>query len=61
MNDKLGEIYELRFSGYEDYRTKVWQILVNNFFNKWIRSDFEILDLGCGYGEFIKAFRVNTK
>lgn len=61
MNDKLGEIYELRFSGYEDYRTKVWQILVNNFFNKWIRSDFEILDLGCGYGEFINQVNCSTR
>jgi SAM-dependent methyltransferase len=61
MNDKLGEIYELRFSGYEDYRTKVWQILVNNFFNKWIRSDFEILDLGCGYGEFINKVNCSAR
>ena len=61
MNDNLSQIYELRFSGHEEYRTKVWQILVNNFFNKWIRSDFEILDLGCGYGEFINQVNCSTR
>ena len=61
MNDNLSQIYELRFSGHEEYRTKVWQILVNNFFNKWIRSDFEILDLGCGYGEFINQVNCSAR
>ena len=49
----LTQIYEKRFSGHEDYRNRVWKILVNQFFSKWIRSTVHILDLGCGYGEFI--------
>jgi SAM-dependent methyltransferase len=53
MNDNLSKIYEIRFSGHEEYRTKVWQILVREFFSKWISPNFRILDLGCGYGEFI--------
>ena len=49
----LSQIYEKRFSGHENYRNRVWEILVNEFFSKWIRSTDHILDLGCGYGEFI--------
>ena len=49
----LTQIYEKRFSGHEFYRNRIWKTLVNEFFYKWIRSTDHILDLGCGYGEFI--------
>ena len=49
----LTQIYEKRFSGHENYRNKVWKILNSKFFSKWITSTDHILDLGCGYGEFI--------
>ena len=51
--NELTQIYEKRFSGHELYRNKVWKILVTNFFSKWISKSDKILDLGCGYGEFI--------
>lgn len=53
MKEKLQQIYELRFSGFEEYRLKVWHILVHGFFGKWINHKDRVLDLGCGYGEFI--------
>ena len=49
----LTQIYEKRFSGHENYRKRVWKILIHDFFSKWIKSTDHILDLGCGYGEFI--------
>jgi SAM-dependent methyltransferase len=49
----LTQIYEKRFSGHENYRNKVWKILNSKFFSKWITTNDHILDLGCGYGEFI--------
>ena len=51
--DNLAQIYEKRFSGHEIYRNRVWQILTKEFFLKWIKDSDHILDLGCGYGEFI--------
>ena len=57
----LAHIYEKRFSGYEEYRVKVWKILVSNFFSKWINSYDHILDLGCGYGEFINQVDVAVR
>ena len=49
----LTQIYEKRFSGYENYRNRVWKILIDEYFSKWITSSDHVLDLGCGYGEFI--------
>jgi SAM-dependent methyltransferase len=57
----LTEIYEKRFSGHEQYRIKVWKILISKFFSKWINSDDHILDLGCGYGEFINHVNVAVR
>jgi len=51
--ENLTQIYEKRFSGHENYRNQVWKILICKFFSKWITSTDHILDLGCGYGEFI--------
>jgi len=53
MTDPVRQIYKLRFSGQEEYRNVIWRILVKNFFSKWIPRGSTVLDLGCGYGEFI--------
>ena len=53
MNENLNKIYQIRFSGQEEYRNAVWKILVKDFFSKWIPKGSAVLDLGCGYGEFI--------
>ena len=44
MSDSLSKIYQLRFSGQEVYRNAIWQILVRDFFSKWIKKT-PILDL----------------
>jgi SAM-dependent methyltransferase len=54
-------IYEKRFSGHENYRNRVWKILINDFFSKWIKSTDTILDLGCGYGEFINHIKCEVR
>ena len=53
MNENLNKIYQIRFSGLEEYRNAIWKILVKDFFSKWIQKGSSVLDLGCGYGEFI--------
>ena len=57
----LTKIYEIRFSGHKQYRLKVWKILISKFFSKWISSHDHILDLGCGYGEFINQVDVAVR
>jgi SAM-dependent methyltransferase len=48
------KLYQHRFSA-TTKRTKagVWQVLVRDYFQKWIPPEATVLDLGCGYGEFL--------
>jgi SAM-dependent methyltransferase len=57
----LTQIYEKRFSGHENYRNRVWNVLITKFFSKWIRNTDHILDLGCGYGEFINHTKCEVR
>jgi len=51
--EDLARIYAARFAGNESYRMRVWRILIESLFAKWLNSKAHILDLGCGRGEFI--------
>lgn len=53
LGAELQRIYRIRFSGREAYRAEVWRILVSQFFSQWLKPSHAVLDLGCGYGEFI--------
>jgi SAM-dependent methyltransferase len=59
--EELQSIYAARFSGLEEYRLQVWQILISQFFSRWIRPEHHVLDLGCGYGEFINTVSAARK
>jgi len=58
---QLTEIYERRFKNTHAYRLKVWQVLIKNFFSRWINKNGSVLDLGCGYGEFINNIQAQKK
>lgn len=49
----LREIYRIRFAGQHRARGGIWRVLVEHFFQAWIRRSDTVLDLGCGYGEFL--------
>jgi len=57
----LQNIYHRRFAKTAAYRNLVWRELAAIFFNRWIRPEDAVLDLGCGYGEFINNIRANKK
>jgi SAM-dependent methyltransferase len=60
--DNLSEIYSHRFGemGYER-RDRVWKVLCRSFFDRRMVKDGSVLDLACGYGEFINNIDVKTK
>lgn len=60
--DDLSSIYRERFSntGLEK-RKRVWRILCNHFFNSLIKPTDAVLDLACGYGEFINNIAAGRK
>lgn len=61
MSD-LSTLYQQRFqeTGIEK-RQAVWRQLCSHFFNKLISPDDAVLDMACGYGEFINNIRARKK
>ena len=57
----LAVIYANRFAGMESYRQRVWKILAESVFSKWVSAEGAILDLGSGYCEFINNIRARVK
>src|SRR3954471_7116101 len=60
--EELKRIYLRRFSADENLaRDQIWSVLVRDFFQKWIKSDDVVLDLGCGFGEFLRHVNCGRK
>jgi len=56
--EELKRIYEARFAEQGDYRQAVWQVLIQMVFGRYLAEANAVLDLGCGYGEFINQVSV---
>ena len=58
----LAKIYAARFgeTGLAK-RRRVWHVLCRNFFDALVGPDQVVLDLACGYGEFINEIRAAKK
>lgn len=58
----LKHLYDFRFSeAGTAKRRAVWRVLCESYFQKLIAPDATILDLACGYGEFINQIRAKRK
>lgn len=53
--------YRLRFEALAPYRDRVWKILTRDFFQPYIKNDAAVLDLGSGWGEFIRNIKAGRK
>ena len=53
--------YALRFGKQRAYRQAVWRVLTADFFQQFIPRDAALLDLGCGWGEFINNIEAGKK
>ena len=49
----LQQLYRNRFGHDLEARSEMWRVLVRDFFQAWIRRSDTVVDLGCGYGEFL--------
>lgn len=61
MTEQLQQEYEARFANNAAYRIKVWEVLTRCFFSRWIQASDCVLDLGCGWGEFINQVNAGKK
>jgi SAM-dependent methyltransferase len=57
----LKEIYERRFIPTRERRREVWSVMTRRVFQPLIARDATVLDLGCGYGEFINQISAGKK
>jgi len=53
--------YRLRFEALGPYRDRVWKILIRDFFQRYVNHDAAVLDLGSGWGEFIRNIKAERK
>ncbi len=57
---KNNHLYSVRFPDLQ-IRDKIWTVLVNDFFQNYFSQDDTVLDIGCGYGEFINQIKCQKK
>jgi SAM-dependent methyltransferase len=60
-SEDLQRIYESRFGRTAAYRKTVWGVLIADKFQKYAGPTDAVLDLGCGYGEFINQINCGRK
>ena len=58
---ELAAQYERRFAAIQDYRQRVWSVLAPAYFQNIIPRQHTVLDLGCGWGEFINQIQASAK
>lgn len=61
QTEELREIYHRRFEATRAYRNEVWKVLTSAFFGRYFHPTDSVLDLGCGYGEFINNIQCREK
>jgi SAM-dependent methyltransferase len=59
--DELSREYERRFAPRADYRWRVWTLLTRDVLQPYVPVDGAVLELGCGWGEFINQIRAREK
>lgn len=57
MSEGLRAQYRRRFTPQEAYRQEVWRALTEIVFQPLLPAQARVLDLGCGWGEFINHIR----
>lgn len=58
----LQSIYRHRFT--ETMRRSkdgIWRVVVQDFLQRWVRAEDTVLDIGCGYGEFLNHVRCQRR
>ncbi len=58
----LGELYRARFDERQrQAKHELWAVLVRDYLQRWVAPDDTVLDLGCGFGEFLNHVRCGQK
>jgi SAM-dependent methyltransferase len=60
-NVNLNKIYQRRFSADAEFRNRMWQVLCNDFFQKYIPDNATVVEIGAGYCEFINNIKAKRR
>lgn len=61
-NDELSDLYKIRFSEAElPRKNEIWKVLCSDFFQKYINPKSTVVDIACGYGEFLNNIQAVRK
>ena len=58
----LADLYRIRF--HEEFlprKIDIWKVLCKDFFQKFVGREDVVIDVACGYGEFINNIQAGTK
>jgi len=59
---QVRRIYRGRFSeANRRAKARLWRVLVESFLQQWLRPTDTVLELGCGYGEFLNHIRARRR
>lgn len=58
----LSELYKIRFSESElPRKNAIWKVICNDHLQRFIRPTDTVVDIACGYGEFLNNIRATRK
>lgn len=58
----LSELYKIRFAQEQlPRKNAIWQVICKQFLQKWISPNATVVDIACGYGEFINNIQAKRK
>lgn len=59
---ELSELYRIRFAQDQlPRKNAIWQVICRNFLQRFIKTTDTVVDIACGYGEFLNNISANKK
>lgn len=59
---ELAELYKIRFPTRElERKNAIWKVICQNFLQRFVRPTDTVVDIACGYGEFLNNINARRK
>jgi len=61
-SNELSDLYKIRFTQNElPRKNAIWQVICRDFLQRFIKTSDTVVDVACGYGEFLNNISANKK
>jgi len=61
-NNDLSSLYNIRFAKNQLFRkNEIWRVICKVFLNRFVKQSDVVVDVACGYGEFINNISAQKK